>query len=277
MAGVLVMPFDSDRVKHSQRVFPDSIELDEWVLFHGTSGTNSDSIETHGICAPDGLGMVDELTRITTIYEQMRWRGENAGGYPALKSFSVGYDSIVATDVTAFLADVSMWALRYATLDLAGGEKLGAVRNAILDLEAYLEDVETRERHQRFLESEVDELKAIGAHRDEIESARYRPVDLDWLRSQLSDIAAVASVAEEAAHRHFAGAVYAIKFDEADLHILRRHNFMGIEARGSINPAKLIAKVEVPRAFVLEVPPRPADEVLRRSERGVLAALQEDR
>ena len=75
--------FDSNRIASLEFLFSDEVESDPWVLFHGTSGFNSEAIETQGfsslhqpVSAEDTLPRHNEPSRIrrTSSWRLLGWR-----------------------------------------------------------------------------------------------------------------------------------------------------------------------------------------------------------
>ena len=145
-----IPPFEAEVIDASRvtrgRLFDDRIEEDPWVLFHGTSASNSLSIENVGFQYTQGSVTQSDIDRINTVFEAMRWDGSDSEGYPLLKGFSVS-DFHDSTASSTFFTECSTRALRYARRIRAGGEKLYGIRNAIADLQSYLTEVAVRDHH----------------------------------------------------------------------------------------------------------------------------------
>src|SRR5690606_12883655 len=118
-------------------MFPEEIESDGWIIFHGTSGYNAEQIEQNGFKPYSSNVSVDDIKHVVSIFEKMCWSGKDTGGYTILKSFSLNFD-VQNPNGNLFFAEKSIRALLFSTRDFSGGEKLRALRKAIKDLEKYL-------------------------------------------------------------------------------------------------------------------------------------------
>jgi hypothetical protein len=190
-----------------------------------------------------------------------------------LKPFSFDHDLADDSD-RIFFAETAVRALRYATRDFAGGEKLRALRLALRDLAGLLDDPRVQGDYLRSLECEQRSLLEVNAHPAALERARPRPIDLPWLVQQLAELADLRRHAEEVFEQHDHGVVYAVRLAPEDLGALLWHPAMGIEATAPIPATRLVAKVIVPATFVA-VPARCGAYEISRYGRGLLAALRE--
>src|SRR5688500_17556983 len=83
---------DVDRMWGAEEVYPEEIERDEWILFHGTSGYSAPSIERDGFTSPNEAPSVNAIDRLIAVFVQMKWSGADFGGLPVLQPFSRQYD-----------------------------------------------------------------------------------------------------------------------------------------------------------------------------------------
>lgn len=130
--------FNPELTELHGRVFPDEIEADPFVVFHGTSGFNAASIEATGFYFPSSALSREKFERVSRIYEMIKWSGLHRGGYAVLKPFSMNHDFGEGAQSPIFFGDSSHQSLLYASRDFAGGEKLRALRISIGDLDDYL-------------------------------------------------------------------------------------------------------------------------------------------
>jgi hypothetical protein len=241
--SISLLHFDSNRVADSGNIFPDEIEGDLWTMFHGSSQFNAESIERDGFSFSHDVVSRDQVQRVTAIFEKMKWAGENSAGYSVLKPFSEDYDFGHDERSLLFFAETSFRALLYATRDFAGGEKLRALRYALLDLKSYLHDSQVREKHQNTMEASFRRLTYLNAHPSTLEEKRPVVVDLEWLGNELTGMRHIYEIADCALQRHNGGVVYALRIAPTDLEGLRWNSFMGIEADRPIPASKIISKV----------------------------------
>lgn len=192
------------------------------------------------------LSRKNRIRRVAQIYEAMKWAGESGGGYAVLKPFSLDYDWVDHDRSLLFFAETSLRALLYGTRDFCGGEKLRALRIAFADLDSYLGQAETRERHQEWMDKNYSALKNLNAHPSMLDAARPVKVDLDWLRQKMADVADIRQLVGDTHQRHDHGVVYALRMTANSLDGLRWNHSMGIEATTPIPASRIVAKIAVP-------------------------------
>lgn len=268
-----VSEFDIVRFESSRRLFPDAIESDPWVIYHGTSGYNAESIEGIGLDAGNLVVSREKIRRVTAIYEKIKWFGNHGGGYACLKPFSLDHDFDGSDKSLIFLAETSLCALLYATREFAGGEKLRALRHAFRDLDLYLSNPQVREEHMREMEVNYRCLQKGNANLKLLEDQFPKEVDLDWLRQELAELKEVRHSAEDAFTRHQFGVVYALRMREGDATLLRLNRAMGIEASTVLSPSRIIGKIIVPVDFEMTIHSRGLEEVHNRPTGGLLELL----
>lgn len=257
------------RVGANRRLFADEIDSDEWVIFHGTSGFNAESIERNGFDPMSVVVSFDQIRRVVALFKRLNWCEGDPGGYAILMSFSLKYDFQASDRSPLFLAETSMRALLYATRDFSGGEKLRSLRRAFDDLNSYLNDPRVREQHGASLEASYNEMHLMG-----FDAPLPEEVDLDLLREDLADLSDVRRIANDALLRHDHGVVYALRFREDDVENLRWNPSMGIEATARIAPATIVGKVIVPADYEMSQPSRLGEDFINRIDRGLIAVLQ---
>jgi hypothetical protein len=270
---IFLQDFDANRVTASGRLFHTEIDDDSWVMFHGTSGFNAESIECRGFLSRTENVSREHLNRVAAIYEAMKWGGENGGGYAILKHFSRDHDLADCGRRLVFFAETSLRALLYATHDFSGGEKLRALRIAIKELESYLNQPDVCERHEAKMSKNFQTLIRLNAHPSEIEAAKPVMVDLAWLHTELASLADIRSLAEDAYQRHDHGVVYALRMSPSDTEGLSWHSSMGFEAITPIPASKIVAKIAVPTDYVPNLFADAGRKFLSRMNSGLLAAL----
>lgn len=256
-------------VKANRRLFPDEIDTDEWVIFHGTSGFNSKSIERNGF---DPMGVVvsfDQIRRVVALFKRLNWSGDDQGGYPVLSAFSLNHDFQDSDRNLLYFAETSMRALLYATRNFSGGEKLRSLRRAFGDLHSYLNDPNVREQHRKLLEASYNEMHLMG-----FDAPLPEEVDLVSLREDLADLSDVRRIADDALLRHDHGVVYAIRILQDDVKNLRLNPAMGIEATARIFPERIVGKVIVPAVYEMTQFNRMAENFIDRIDRGLDGVLR---
>src|SRR5262249_20112779 len=101
-------------------LFPDSIEDDPWILFHGTGAFFEKKIETEGLCASQHPVDRSGVQQVVSIYKRIRWAG-SGGGSAVLEPFSLNHD-FKRPKKPLFFAESSERASTFATRDFSGGE-----------------------------------------------------------------------------------------------------------------------------------------------------------
>lgn len=219
-------------------LFPDEIEDDCQILFHGTSMKHDPEIRKIGLRQNDrSPSIAKSVRKVVAIYDTMNWQGEDGGGYAVLAPFSLNYDlRDEAQGSPIFFADNSQRSSLYASCDFAGGEKLRALRKSIADLRGFLGSPDKVEaRRQQWLEHPV--------------TGPPPPVDLDWLASQVEALRDIETAAQ-VPHKQFSGGViYAVRILDTDRHHFHHSRSMGYHTHWNVPPDRIVAFTEVPREF----------------------------
>lgn len=239
--------YDSERARLG-RLFSDEFEEDPWVIYHGTSATNSSSIERNGFIYQGERLARDDVTGILKVFDAMKWSGADLDGHVVLASFTRDDFSLNAKS-PIFFADNGVRSLLFATRDFAGGEKLRSVRRALDELNRYLSDASLRADHMATQKSTFDYLTAGRAAESEIELNRPRMVDLDWLTEKVRSFRSLYILASLPLDTFAGGVVYAIRMKDSDLPSLSNHSTMGIKAWKPLPPDRIVCKMEIPHEF----------------------------
>lgn len=266
-----VFQFDADRIQKSRMLFPEVIERDGWVMFHGTSAGNAASIEQHGFDPKRIAARVEHIRQVVAIYQKMKWAGRDTGGYAVLKPFSLDSDFRHGDTSPIFFAETSMRALLYGSRDFAGGEKLRALRRALADLDAFVADPQIRQERMDYHHNERLELESVGAHPASL--IEVQDVDLNWLSAELAVLGEVRAMVERACSADRPGLVYALRVRPEDVASLEYSGSMGIRTSSVIPASRIIGKVDVPPGYVCTQPGRVGEDFWRITD-GLLAAIQ---
>jgi hypothetical protein len=254
-----IFPFDENLSNNTFTLFPEEIENDPWVMYHGTSSFNQESIELDGFAFGAGFVSRDEIQKVVDIYDKMKWCGLNGSSLAVLKPFSLMHDFGDSESSPVYFAETSKRAVLYASRDFAGGEKMRALRHSIHQLQRYLDEPEVRQAHWKNMKSEYDFL--VNNNGLNPEASRPVDVDLTWLSSQLSLLSDLRDLTFGTLECHSFGVVYAVKIDASDLDALELHNTMGIKSSGRIAPSKIVGKVAVPRDYIHHSAERCSEEL----------------
>jgi hypothetical protein len=253
------MQLDVDRATNERRLFPDEIEDDDWTIYHGTSGFNTESIECHGFDASHVHITSEQVRQVVAVFKEMGWFGEDQGGFGVLNGFSLGHDLATTDKTPIFFAETSIRALLYGCRDWAGGEKNRAIRRALNDLDRYLLYPEVRKSHQ-------ETLAAYG-------EGNLDNVDLAWLQRKVDDLFDIRQLVHETFRRHKHGLVYALRVTQDDLKDLLFNNSMGIESVTQIPADRILSKVIVPADYQMNLSGRTADEMLHFMNSELFSAI----
>lgn len=270
-----VFPFDENLLNSNHRVFPIEIENDPWVMYHGTSCFNEESIELDGFASGAGLVSRDEIQQVVDIFDKMRWSGLNGQSLAVLKPFSLMHDFGDGRKNPVYFAETSKRAVLYASRDFAGGEKLRALRNSIHQLQCYLDEPDVRQAHWRYMKGEYDFLVANNGMNPE--ASCPVEIDLTWLSSQLSSLSGIRDLAFDSLEHHTYGVVYAIKLDDSDLDAFEYNTHMGIELTKQIASSKIVGKAVIPGDYIHQSSGQCSEELemLRSFTTGIYAALSQ--
>ncbi|MGH9905391.1 MAG: hypothetical protein ACRD8U_07390 [Pyrinomonadaceae bacterium] len=228
-------PFDAAKAKAGTGPFPEEIENDKWMLFHGSSGQFLEAIAAEGLRTPEHLFSRAELTQLCSIFDRLNWAGHHGGGYAVLKPFSLDHDRAHSDQPSTYLAESSNRALLYASADWSGGEAARAVRHSVEDLRS----------------------------RD------------DLLPIEKTLISVMERKAEATKAAHTFGVVYALLFGETSLSGLDYANpGMGVKALQRIPPTRIAGFVRVPGDWVQTVGPDKRRRE-RMFEDGIVSRLRE--
>lgn len=239
--------FDPARLSKG-RLFDDDLEEDPWVIFHGTSLSWTESIEAHGFSFDFHPATFTDIQRIISIYDRMRWVGADTGGFCVLNSFS--HSDYAETDTNpVFFTERSVRALRFATQDFAGGEKLRAIRRSISDLRRYLNDDALRASHVERMQRAFDEMSAMNAPEEILATVRPVRVDLTELSRDVESLADLEGASVIPFENFLGGAVYAVRIDANSPPSMSYHSSMGIKVWSAISPESIVARMDIPPEF----------------------------
>ena len=249
-------PFDEERAERTGHIFPDIIEEDEWILYHGSSSAAETAIEASGLRWTPRLYTKDDIQGLCNVFRELRWAGFSQGGYPILAPFSLGHDFADRDQKPIFLAETSYRAALYASEEWAGGETARAARLALSDL--YL------------LANDSNNTVQTGAG---CFSWHDKNQDVDWLRSRLAELEDLRVRLNDVVVQHKYGVIYAVRIGRARLSRLTRSQ-MGIMSKDRIPASAIVGKVRIPRIYRTNAFHPAADWLDRPVARGVMQAIR---
>lgn len=122
--------------------FGGQFDSDPSIRFHGTCDYFEDGIDGEGLRWQPREYSRNDIESVIELFSPLLWLGEHMGGLPVLRSFArADFDN--ASDSRrkdVYVTSSTLQTLLYASRDWAGGETCRAVRLALRDLWAYLDD-----------------------------------------------------------------------------------------------------------------------------------------
>ncbi len=143
-AMLLDNPFIYQQYRDTGAMFPSDISDDPWVLYHGTSGTYSESIEHDGLCWTENLYTRADLVSLLRIFCALRWEGVHGHLQALLYYTKIDFGSDSCKPI--FLASSAYHASKWAQRNHAGGEPATAIRGCFNDLLEYVADPILRDK-----------------------------------------------------------------------------------------------------------------------------------
>ena len=246
---MMTYEFNSDLLNEKVQLFPDEIENDLWIVYHGTSSFFEEDIERDGFQWKPTQITKKDVSNIVEIYTKIDWCGNDPGGFQVLKPYSLDHDFRKGDVKPIFFGETAYHSLLFSTHEFAGGETVRSLRKAIQDLEDYLTNQSIRDTAMKYKLVEYNDLVSKNI------KARKAPedVDLSWLQTEVDKIQNVKEKCLELYNAYEYGVVYAIKFNKND--IKDQDNFeydgsMGLKSFSRISSRKIVGKIHIPIDFI---------------------------
>ncbi len=248
---MMVYEFDAELLNEKVQLFPDEIENDPWVVFHGTSSIFESEIDDHGFQWKPSIVTKKEVSHVVDIFTKMNWSGKDGGGLPILKPFSLESDFALGNTKPIYFASTSYRALLYSTHEFSCGETARALRKSIQDLEDYLKDKNIRDADMEYKMMEYNKLVSLNA------KVGMRPieVDLNWLEAELKKLSELKNRCINAYKQSSHGVVYAVKFTQEDIcdnNNFDNHPSRGLRVFSKVPKEKIVGKISI--SSTLEYP-----------------------
>ncbi len=242
---MMIHEFDAELLNEKVQLFPDEIENNPWIVYHGTSSVYENEIDSIGFMWEPSLFTKDEISNVVDIYTIMDWAGNDQGGFVVLKGYSIDHDFSTGNTKPIYFGETSYRSLLYATKSFAGGETARALRKSIQDLENYLEDKNIRDADTNYRMLDYNKLVSLNAQVGE----PPKEVDLLWLKNEVEKLQSLKEKCLEVYSAHEYGVIYAVKFDQEDIKNSDDFEFnscMGLKVFSKISPEKIVGKVHIP-------------------------------
>jgi hypothetical protein len=224
---------------HLDELVPNYVQMDPWLIFHGTSNIYDEKISVRGLVPGESPFCIEDLQQVAEIYERLRWAGCHTGGYAALKPFSLGHDFANEKGKPLYLAESALRASLYASKDFAGGEICRALDYCLKDLDLYLSDEQIREEHAEELEARPGISYVPRSSIASPESVMSKVKDLSNLKSQVRAIR----------QSYQYGLIYALRIDKNNLSDFELFGGMGIKCFRTIANDEIEAVYKLPGNF----------------------------
>ena len=218
---------------------PNSVEMDPWLVFHGSSNIYQEAINQSGLRPNASSFSLSELKQVEAVFTKLYWDGDHPSGYAVLKPFSIGHDHNHQEGKPLYLAESVQRASLYATSDFAGGEICRALYYCLEDLIMYLEDDHFREQHVRKLE--------MRPGRERID--RTLIPKLDWVRNEVELLSNIKDRISAIRNSFSYGLIYAIRLDEKKLNDISHARSMGLKSFRPILKSEIHAVYSLPHDF----------------------------
>lgn len=259
-----VFDFRSEVVNSSVRLFPDVINQDPWILFHGTTNFSESDIEGQGFTWRAIYYDRQDVEAVVSIFQTLDWGGLGTDAFLALKAYSIAIDFESGEAKPTFFSDCAEATIGYTRRYRVGGETAGCLLYALQNLEAFLEDKNIREEFRRarfarllnmvgvvdiprrfstlnprmataadcvaladYLEERVGHrfiFSSLSAGSAEPEPYVPWEEDLEWLESRVRSLAALKKNLEQLERNYTHGVVYAVRFEKGDSNLMRDLN-----------------------------------------------------
>ena len=243
-------PFNEQSFIDSGMIFSKEINQNKWVLYHGTSSINEESILSEGLVRPSIEK--DVVENIVSIYESSGLQRLSNHDFPELntddaylhlKSFTLEVDFEGGrTMKPIYFSELPCYAFTYTASRYAGGETISAINCCIEILQRYCSNESYREfilqriwRQMRktygyMLPSNVRHLDSQKIREEDIANAYDSIVEqignvplprsiltLNEIRTQVDEYKSSVMKYIEAISGHEYGIILAVEFNEEDL------------------------------------------------------------
>ncbi len=246
---MLTYAFDPELLNEKTQLFPDEIENDPWVVYHGTSSLFEAEIDDDGFQWKSSIITKKDVSNVVDIYTEMDWIGNDGGGFQVLKPYSLEHDFFKRDFKPIYFGETSYRSLLFATHEFAGGETVRALRKSIQDLEDYLNSKSIRDE---VLNNRVFEYHDLISKNAQVGSPP-KEVDLIWLQEKVEKLQNLKGKCTEFYNAYEYGVVYAVKFSKKDIENKKDFEFngcMGLKVFSKISSQKIVGKIYIPKTFV---------------------------
>lgn len=216
-------------------LFPEGLDDDPTLLFHGTSSTREKSIDRDGL-KPNAAGVSpSRVLVLLECFKALRWHGTSPAGAAVLSAWTLKNDFRDGDTSPLYLADHPSQAVYFSTRGVCGGEKVSSFLRAFEDLERLVTDPVFRAASV----SASDQWYDDGAGRALSNEA------LERVRHQMLSLADIAERARRERDEYRYAVVYAIRPPPSIRATWEDCKGMGIRVPHVIPPAWFSAKLRI--------------------------------
>ncbi len=191
-----IIELQSEGLNFGDMFFPDGMDNDPELCFHGTSSTREELIDREGL-QPNAGGVTHEQARnLVECFDLLGWRG----AVGPLRSFTLN-DFKKGDRSPLFLSSLPSQVFYFSMLSSAGGEKLSSCRKAIAALRRFLNDANFRDSER---------TNAENWSRPEAASTMSDAL-LEEIRAKLSHFTNLERAAQDEFDRYRYAVIYAIR------------------------------------------------------------------
>ncbi len=238
MDKVPTFEYHFDDLRGRTSIFPEEIESDSWVQYHGTSSSFERAIDREGLRWKPAIASREDIECVVRIFGSMNWYGES-GALSDLTAYSLRRLRPEGENAVYF-RETPWRCLGYAMRDWAGGETVYALWRCFIELQTYLRSQATRKEHMVYQITQMRQNFDPDYPRE-----RVIEVDLQWLRNQLATLQPLKRRCRRPYLAHKYGVIYAVKFTTADFAKLKCVSTAGQSFAGELDAKRLHAKARI--------------------------------
>ena len=242
-----VMKLHAKELRSKVTWFDATIERDPWIVYHGTSSANEETIDASGLQAGENT-FAEAAVRACRFFESLDWEGPSRKncGYSVLHAYSLHRLS-GQRDKPVFCALYPQRTQIYLWSDFCGGETAYALRKAIPAIREFASDEAAQERHF----NQTYEKFAKNARSGLLPSERVIRPNKKWIRAQADFLGSVEKELNAMVERHAFGVLYALRLTPSDIVGAWYSWVDGLRIYKPIPATRIVAKLQIEGAELL--------------------------